>query len=105
MIYAICRRISLNSTHTVVVQTWVESELGWGIRPDGYSLHATEEARKQYVQAFWDKMPSEPPDTYSRPNGLPYHAHVYPNIFATVAASKQHGVRFHGAPPPEPKAD
>ncbi len=30
----------------VVVQLWNEIEVGWGFRPDGYSLHKDEEARR-----------------------------------------------------------
>jgi hypothetical protein len=60
----------------VVVQKWEESERGWGCRPDGYSIHPDEAARRRYVDAYWADMPDETPDEYSRPNGTPYEAEV-----------------------------
>ncbi len=60
----------------VIVQKWEESERGWGVRPDGYSLHRTEEDRAAYVKAHWDSLPDEAPDEYSRPSGSPYEADV-----------------------------
>jgi hypothetical protein len=63
-------------TVTVVVQKWEESERDWGVRPDGYSLHADEGARHAYVDAYWARMPDTTPDEYSRPSGTPYTAKV-----------------------------
>jgi hypothetical protein len=64
----------------VVVQKWEESERGWGCRPDGYSIHPDEEARKRYVAAHFKSMKEdfgeEAPDEYDRPNGTPYEAEV-----------------------------
>lgn len=51
----------------VVVQRWEESERGWGVRPDGYSIHPDIAARNQYVKEYWATMPNEIPDEYSRP--------------------------------------
>lgn len=60
----------------VIVQKWEESERGWGTRPDGYSIHPTEEARERFIKAYWDRQPKETPDEYSRPHGTPYTAEV-----------------------------
>lgn len=64
----------------VVVQKWEETERGWGCRPDGYSIHPDEAARKRYVAAHWESMKKEfgeeAPDEYDRPNGTPYEAEV-----------------------------
>jgi hypothetical protein len=49
------------------VMEWLESEKGWGTRPDGYSLHPTKEACEQYIRNYWLTMPNEVPDEYSRP--------------------------------------
>jgi hypothetical protein len=68
----------------VVVQKWEESERGWGVRPDGYSLHKDEAARSRFIRAYWDTMPKETPDEYSRPAGKPYMAEVTPEEYAAL---------------------
>jgi hypothetical protein len=57
---------------TLVVQPWEESERGWGIRPDGYSIHLNETDRKRFVKEYWEEQPDYVPDEYSRPSGNPY---------------------------------
>jgi hypothetical protein len=69
------------------------SERGWGQRPDGYSLHLTESDRKQYIKDYWDKMPDEVQDEYSRPEGSPERIDVDETLHAQVKASKN-GLRF-----------
>ena len=69
---------------TVVVQKWEESERGWGIRPDGFSIHPDEEARKRFVDAYWQKMPDEVPEEYSRPSGQPYTADISDEMAAKM---------------------
>lgn len=58
-------------TYNVVYQEWEESERGWGTRPDGYSLHKDDASRQAYIQEYWNSMPHEVPDEYSRPCGSP----------------------------------
>jgi hypothetical protein len=58
----------------ILVTEWLETERGWGQRPDGYSLHLTLRDMKKYIQEYWDSMPDrgpggEAPDEYSRPCG------------------------------------
>lgn len=78
---------------TVVKQNWEESERGWGIRPDGYSLHLTEEDRKAFIKEYWDDQPSgEAPDEYSRPSGNGYLADVQDDTYQTIKNSKN-GIR------------
>ena len=60
----------------IICQDWLESERGWGTRPDGYSLHLTLGDRDNYVKNYWDKMPDSVPDEYSRPEGNPYKKEV-----------------------------
>jgi hypothetical protein len=74
----------------VIVQKWEESERNWGVRPDGYSIHLTEADRKAYIKEYWDRMPNETPDEYSRPAGTPYTAEV-DDVKITG-----HGIRFNG---------
>lgn len=51
----------------IFVQLWDESERGWGVRPDGVSIHLNQQARDAYIKAYWDRMPDTVPDEYSRP--------------------------------------
>ena len=51
----------------VWIMPWEESERGWGVRPDGYSVHATEAGYDDYLSAYWKSMPDITPDEYSRP--------------------------------------
>lgn len=83
---------------TVIVQKWEESELDWGTRPDGYSLHLTEPDRLAFIQEYWDGMPAETPEEYSRPDGTAYLAEVSREIHDRVKAS-QNGIRMLGEPP------
>src|SRR5687768_1019704 len=57
---------------TAICLPWEESERGWGVRPDGYSLHLTIVDVERYIKKYWDSMPNEVPDEYSRPGGAPY---------------------------------
>lgn len=52
-----------------VRQKWIESERGWGQRPDGYTLHKDEEARVRFVEKYNEKYRSDAyaPDVYSYP--------------------------------------
>lgn len=52
----------------VVRVDWVESERGWGTRPDGYSLHRTLSDAHKYIEKHWASLPDSAPDVYSRPN-------------------------------------
>lgn len=54
---------------------WVESEAGMGIRPDGCSLHATEQEGLDYIERvmqrqyefFRERYGNRTPPEYSRP--------------------------------------
>ncbi len=85
---AIKKTLAGTVEHKVIVQKWEESERGWGVRPDGYTLHQTDEHRKAFIKEYWDGMPNETPDEYSRPSGAPYEAYVSTEEFAVVKASK-----------------
>jgi hypothetical protein len=66
---------------TVVCQDWLESEAGWGQRPDGVSLHLTESDRVAYCKAYWSDQPGRdangnPPHEYSREDGSPFLVEV-----------------------------
>lgn len=80
--------------HTVVAQDWEESERGWGVRPDGFTLHLTREAREAFVmaklarqKAYFDKElgPGVTPHEYSRTSGGPQEITVNHEIFLKLA--------------------
>ena len=72
----------------VVAQKWVESERGWGVRPDGYTLHITSADRDQYIRQYWNQMPDATPEIYSRPDGEPFIISVSETMYNEVAASR-----------------
>ncbi len=78
----------------VVRQDWLESESGWGTRPDGCSLHKTIEDCGQYIDEYWKKMPDEVPDEYERPSEEPYEMAVPGEVYASLAASRC-GIRIY----------
>lgn len=87
---------------TVLCQQWEESERGWGVRPDGYSLHLTQEDRDAFVKnhkAHQLKIyGSEAPDEYDRPCGEPYKVKVTGKTLDKLKASKN-GIRKFGPAP------
>jgi hypothetical protein len=70
---------------------WREFERGWGVRPDGYSLHATSEDAHACIQRYWKNMPDEAPDEYSKP-GNPILVEVDKLIYEKV--QKEINVRY-----------
>jgi hypothetical protein len=81
---------NVKDQYKVVCQDWDESERGWGIRPDGWSLHLSEEGCKQYIDAYWSRMPDRTPDEYSRPGSKPVWAYVTKDIYDAI---KGDGIR------------
>lgn len=55
-------------TKEVVAVQWEESERGWGVRPDGCSLHVSVEEAKEYQKKHFvrlhDIYGDESPDEY-----------------------------------------
>jgi hypothetical protein len=88
-----------NTTHiyAVVCDYWTEYERGWGTRPDGCSLHLTEEDHKAYIKDCWaeekKRNPSgETPDEYDVPDQSPFIALVDRETYEEIKDSKN-GVR------------
>ena len=71
-----------------IAQRWEESERGWGVRPDGYSLHRTEEDLKAFIKAHWDSLPDDPPDCYSRPSGAFFTIQLTEEISNDIGTKK-----------------
>ena len=81
--------------NAVYKQEWLESERGWGQRPDGCSLHLSMQDCTQYIKDYWERMPDDPPDEYSKPSGHPILVEVSESVYKEVhAAQKQHGLRI-----------
>lgn len=92
------RKEVVMTNRTLIVQKWEESERGWGSRPDGFTLHLNEADRRAFIRAYWDTMPDEVPDEYSRPSGTPYEWNADEATYARVQASTN-GTWGHGTPP------
>lgn len=84
----------------VLCQTWSESERGWGIRPDGYSLHLTKEDLDAYIEAYWERMPKEVPYAYSSPDTKPYACIVSDEVLENIKKS-DHGIYSFSRPYPQ----
>jgi hypothetical protein len=87
----------------VILQTWTESERGWGLRPDGYSLHLSEEDMRRYNQNYWEvEKQSNPggqvPDEYVRPDNNPVPVLVPADVYAELSANAtKYGIRKYGS--------
>lgn len=79
---------SSEKKYPIICQEWVESERGWGIRPDGCSLHLTVADCKRFIKEYWDKMPDEVPDEYSRPSGEPFVVDIDQKTYDEVCTSE-----------------
>ncbi|PIO00317.1 hypothetical protein COT72_01270 [archaeon CG10_big_fil_rev_8_21_14_0_10_43_11] len=79
----------------VHVQSWIESERGWGTRPDGWSFHLSRADYAAFVKNYWDAQPDETPDEYSRPAEKELVvAQVTPDLYARVKKN-EHGLRLY----------
>lgn len=67
----------------VFLQYWEESERGWGIRPDGCSLHLTTKECKEYIKSIYDvrKMETSVPDEYERIVGEPIEVEIKEELY------------------------
>ncbi len=87
----------------VVKVTWIESERGWGQRPDGYSLHLTNADADAYINeageretAYWrgqGKSASYVPDEYSRADGRAL-VDVDEPTYKQLIETSGNGIRF-----------
>ena len=72
-------------------QSWEESEREWGQRPDGYSLHLTEQDAKDYIKSYMDgqkeQLGERTPDEYTRPAGSPYRVIITDKTYANLQES------------------
>lgn len=87
---------------TVICQKWEESERGWGVRPDGYTLHRSEADRVRFVEKFWQRQRAafgaSAPDEYTRESGKAYECPVSDAIYDVITDDGvwDHELRRHG---------
>lgn len=79
----------------IFVQCWEESEAGWGTRPDGFSLHSSQEDVAEYIQKYWDRMPKEVPHEYERPFGKPIKIELNDQEMLFKIEDSPHGIRVY----------
>lgn len=100
-------------------QDWEESERGWGVRPDGFTLHLTQDDCKKYVTGYnttFNNLPSAP-DEYTRASGPPRLVEVDQKTFEALLVQQRattvnyewqrlgiHGEGRCGPPAYQPKA-
>lgn len=88
---------------TVWCQQWTETERGWGQRPDGYSLHLTQNHSAEYIKKYLAKMPDGPtPDEYSFPDGDPYQTEMDISETDLVRMGNNRGMRVYSNDWPTP---
>lgn len=90
------------ATATVIVQEWEESEAGWGVRPDGWTIHKNMEDCKQYSKEFWDRQTKilgvEVPPEYTRASGEPFEMEIDSGdeLYCKLLESGKNGIRGKG---------
>lgn len=85
----VTKKKTTKKEYIVLAQEWEESERGWGIRPDGFTLHLTEENHKQYIKEFWDKQPKDyVPAEYTRESGKPFLVKIDAKTFKKLKKAK-----------------
>lgn len=93
---------------TLWVQKWEESEAGWGVRPDGFTLHR----HRDDIALFLDRMRASEeaqgygaghaPSEYSRPDGDPYVALIADEALITALCDSECGIWGPGRDYPPP---
>jgi hypothetical protein len=74
---------------TILMQFWEESEKGWGIRPDGASLHIDKQSHKRYIKEVYnDRDINNIPNEYERIVGEPIEVKVEEEIYNIVSSEK-----------------
>jgi hypothetical protein len=66
-------------------QLWEESERGWGIRPDGCSLHLSTNEHDKYLSEIYSvRQSSLVPDEYDRISGGLVECFISDTLFETL---------------------
>jgi len=72
----------------VILQLWEESERGWGVRPDGCSLHIDLTERDNYLKSVYDDRGDEVPYEYDRIVGGALSVFVDDALFGSLTEEK-----------------
>jgi len=80
---------------TGYLQSWTESERGWGNRPDGHTLYITLGARKAHLEKDAAERGVEIPHTYSFPDGEPKLVRITEDAADRIAASEGKWIWAH----------
>lgn len=76
--------IEISAYKPVLYVSWEESERNWGIRPDGCSLHLFLSDFREFEKEYWDSMPDDVPDEYSRPADRPILAYASRKLYEKI---------------------
>lgn len=80
---------------------WTESESGWGQRPDGSSLHATEEDARSFINEYYEKLRKHygdrTPNEYSFPSTI-NRVEINEEIDNALNFLKSLWIKPHGSP-------
>jgi len=77
------------NVNTVILQEWEESERGWGVRPDGCSIHLTNEDLNDYIKYVYDTRNTDYiPDEYDRISGEPNRVSISDEIMEDLKKEK-----------------
>lgn len=84
---------------TIFVQNWEESERGWGVSPNGFTVHISKDQHHQYITWFYETFnnSSEIPDEYTRVSGDCFEVEVAEELFNKIKQATQ-SPRDDGAP-------
>ena len=73
----------------VFCQLWEESERGWGVRPDGYSLHLDQSSYNSYILSVYKgRDPNNVPDEYTRIFDDPFLVEVSEAVYRKLRRTK-----------------
>lgn len=74
----------------VLLQFWEESERGWGVRPDGASLHINVESYRKYLNNIYDSRRDiqDVPNEYNRVVGSVIETVVSDDIYNMLLSEK-----------------
>lgn len=74
---------------TIYLQFWEESERGWGVRPDGASIHINIQSHKNYINEIYsDRNLNQIPNEYERAVGTPIEVIATDSIYELLLSSK-----------------
>lgn len=82
----------------VIVQNWMELERGWGTRPDGFTVHASVEARNTHAQWYHATFNASAvvPDEYTTTSGDAFPVDADDAVAAAIAAAPNGVVNGNG---------